>query len=92
MSRGRGIRRVSPIPFQKVPKVSSVFTGVELIKIKGNDIQEYINRNLVEPVKTKENLEKEWQEFTKEQEKAFAELLIEKGIKKQESIITNTNT
>jgi len=29
--------------------------------------------------KTKEELEKEWQEFTKEQEKAFAELLIEKG-------------
>ena len=29
--------------------------------------------------KSKEALEKEWQEFTKEQEKAFAELLIEKG-------------
>lgn len=41
--------------------------------------------------KTKEELEKEWQEFTKEQEKAFAELLIEKGIKKQETIkIGNT--
>ena len=41
--------------------------------------------------KTKEELEKEWQEFTKEQEKALDELLIEKGIKKQETIkIGNT--
>ena len=42
--------------------------------------------------KSKEALEKEWQEFTKEQEKAFDELHIGKGIKKQESIITDTNT
>jgi hypothetical protein len=42
--------------------------------------------------KSKEELEKEWQEFTKEQKKAFADLLIEKGIEKQETIITDTNT
>ena len=41
--------------------------------------------------KSKEELEKEWQEFTKEQEKAVAELFIEKDIKKQKTIkIGNT--
>jgi len=42
--------------------------------------------------KSKEELEKEWQEFTKEQVAEFDKLLIEKGIKKQETIITDTNT
>ena len=42
--------------------------------------------------KTKEQIEREWQEFTKEQVAEFDKLLIEKGIKKQESIITDTNT
>ena len=42
--------------------------------------------------KSKEALEKEWQEFTKGQAFEFDKLLIEKGIKKQESIITDTNT
>lgn len=41
--------------------------------------------------KTKEEMEKEWLVFAKEQEKAFEELLIEKGIKKQEAITTDTN-
>lgn len=41
--------------------------------------------------KSKEELEKEWQEFTKEQEAEFDRLLIGKGIKKQETIkIGNT--
>jgi len=41
--------------------------------------------------KTKEQIEREWQEFTKEQEKTFDELHIGKGIKKQETIkIGNT--
>lgn len=38
--------------------------------------------------KSKEELEKDWQEFTKEQVAEFDKLLIEKGIKKQETIIT----
>jgi len=42
--------------------------------------------------KSKEQSDREWQYFAKEQEKAFAELLIEKGIKKQETIITDINT
>ena len=42
--------------------------------------------------KTKEQIEREWQEFMKEQVAEFDKLLIEKGIKKQESIITDTNT
>ncbi len=42
--------------------------------------------------KTKEELEKDWQEFTKEQEKAFAELLISKGIKPQNLIQSNPVT
>ena len=40
--------------------------------------------------KSKEELEKEWQEFTKEQEKAFAELLISNGIKPKYSIQENS--
>ena len=42
--------------------------------------------------KTKEELEREWQEFEKEQEKAFAELLISKGIKPQNPIQPNPVT
>ena len=42
--------------------------------------------------KSKEQSDREWQYFAKEQEKAFAELLIEKGIKKKEKIITDINT
>ena len=42
--------------------------------------------------KSKEELEKEWQEFKKEQEKALAELLISKGIKPQNSIQPNPVT
>ena len=42
--------------------------------------------------KTKVQSDLEWAEFTKEQVAEFDKLLIEKGIKKQESIITDTNT
>jgi len=42
--------------------------------------------------KSKEEIEREWQEFAKEQVAEFDMLLIEKGIKKQETIITDTNT
>ena len=48
--------------------------------------------SLASKKKSKEELEKEWQEFAKEQVSEFDKLLIEKGIKKQESIITDTNT
>lgn len=41
--------------------------------------------------KSKEEIEREWQEFMKEQVAEFDKLLIEKGIKKQETIkIGNT--
>ena len=48
--------------------------------------------SLASKKKTKEELEREWQEFAKEQVVEFDKLLIEKGIKKQETIITDTNT
>lgn len=41
--------------------------------------------------KSKEEQEREWQEFVKEQEKMFDELLIEKGIKKTEQIKNDKN-
>ncbi len=47
--------------------------------------------SLVFKKKSKEELDREWQEFTKEQEKAFDELLIEKGIKTREKT-TKINT
>jgi hypothetical protein len=51
----------------------------------------YLLDNEYSKKKTKEEMEKDWQGFKKEQEKAFDELLIEKGIKKQETIkIGNT--
>lgn len=42
--------------------------------------------------KSKEQIDREWAEFVKEQALEFDKLLIEKGIKKQESITTDTNT
>lgn len=41
--------------------------------------------------KSKEELQREWAEFQREQEKIFDELLIEKGIKKPEQIKNDKN-
>lgn len=52
----------------------------------------YLLDNEYSKKKTKEEMEKDWQGFKKEQEKAFAELLISKGIKPQNSIQPNPVT
>lgn len=36
------------------------------------------------PKKSKEEIEREWAEFVKEQKKAFDQLLVEKGIRKKQ--------